>query len=258
MKITVCELRNRPEEFAADWERLAAHVKAHQSDLVLLPEMAFSPWFAWRRKYDPRIWDAAVSEHVRWKSRLQELGPAVVLGSAPVQVGNRRFNQGFLWRDVSGFKTVHTKSYLPDEKGFWEASWYDAGEGRFNPVQAGNVKIGFTICSEIWFFQHARRYGQQGVQMIVCPRATPRETLSKWVAAGCAAAVVSGAFCISSNRVSGSKEKANLGGQSWIVGPDGEILARTSPGRPFVTVKIDLNRADRAKYTYPRYIKDKK
>ena len=258
MKITVCELKNRSEEFAADWEKLTAHVKAHKSDLVLLPEMVFSPWFAWRRKFEPRIWNAAVSDHIKWKLRLPELGPAMVLGSTPVQAGEQRLNQGFFWRDVSGFKTVHTKNYLPDEKAFWEASWYHAGEGRFTPVKAGKVKIGFAICSELWFFQHARRYGQQGVQMIVCPRATPRETLSKWVAGGRAAAVVAGAFCLSSNRISGAKEKANLGGRSWIVDPDGEVLAQTSSHRPFVTVNVDLNRADRAKQTYPRYIKDKK
>lgn len=258
MKITVCELKNRPEEFAVDWNRLSSHVKTHKSDLVLLPEMVFSPWFAWRSRFDLKIWEAAVSENSRWKSRLPELGPAVVLGTIPANVRQRRLNQGFLWSKTSGFKTVHTKNYLPDEKGFWEATWYHAGKGRFDPVKAGKVKVGFAICSELWFFQHARQYGQLGIHLMVCPRATPRETLSKWMTAGRAAAVVSGAYCLSSNRVSGTREKANLGGQGWIVDPDGDVLAVTSPDQPFVTVRIDIKQAERAKYTYPRYIQDKK
>ena len=109
------------------------------------------------------------------------------------------------------------------------------------------MKIGFAICSDLWFFQHARKYGQQGIHMLVCPRATPRETLSRWIAAGRTAAVVAGAFCLSSNRVSGIAEKANLGGKGWIADPEGEVLAQTSSDEPFVTVNIDLKRAERAK-----------
>ena len=46
-----------------------------------------------------------------------------------------------------------------------------------------------------------------------------------------------------------------MGGQGWIVGPDGEILGITSREQPFVTVEIDPQKADRAKKTYPRYVK---
>lgn len=45
-----------------------------------------------------------------------------------------------------------------------------------------------------------------------------------------------------------------LGGQGWIIGPDGEVLGMTSSEQPFVTVDIDLSLADRAKDTYPRYV----
>ena len=55
MRVTVCELGDDVEDFAGDWERLVAHVRAQASDLVLLPEMPFYPWFAWRRQFDPAI-----------------------------------------------------------------------------------------------------------------------------------------------------------------------------------------------------------
>jgi len=47
---------------------------------------------------------------------------------------------------------------------------------------------------------------------------------------------------------------ADLGGQGWIVGPDGQVLGLTSRERAFVTVEIDLREAERAKQTYPRYV----
>ena len=89
--------------------------------------------------------------------------------------------------------------------------------------------------------------------MIVNPRATARPTLDKWLVAGRAAAVVAGAYCLSSNRVSDEAPTVSFGGQGWIVGPDGDALGLTSAERPFVTIDIDLNDAERAKSTYPRY-----
>ena len=44
MKVTVCQLRNDPAELHSDWQQLVAHVRQHRSELVLLPEMTFSPW----------------------------------------------------------------------------------------------------------------------------------------------------------------------------------------------------------------------
>jgi N-carbamoylputrescine amidase len=41
-----------------------------------------------------------------------------------------------------------------------------------------------------------------------------------------------------------------------VVSTDGEVMASTSPGEPFVTVDIDLALAERAKSTYPRYVLD--
>jgi len=45
-----------------------------------------------------------------------------------------------------------------------------------------------------------------------------------------------------------------MGGQGWIISPDGDVLAITSVDRPIVTLEIDLNEAEQAKKTYPRYV----
>jgi hypothetical protein len=46
IKVTVCELSNEPKYFEKDWQALVAHMKSEGSNLVLLPEMTFSPWAA--------------------------------------------------------------------------------------------------------------------------------------------------------------------------------------------------------------------
>ena len=143
MKVTVCELNNEPNDFSLDWEQLVSHVKAESSNLVLLPEMIFSPWFARNSEYDPRVWQSAVKAHDEWESRLKELRPAVVLGSRPVNKGSKRLNEAFIWEPEFGYSAAYSKYYLPDEEGFWEASWYDRGNGDFIPVQSSEALIGF-------------------------------------------------------------------------------------------------------------------
>jgi len=104
--------------------------------------------------------------------------------------------------------------------------------------------------------ERARAYGKAGAHLIVTPRATPLSTVDKWLAGGRVAAVVSGAFSLSSNRAGAGAQGMRFGGQGWIIGPDGEALGLTSRECPIVTLDIDLNEAERAKSTYPRYVSE--
>ncbi len=257
MKVTVCELPNRPDELSQQWQRLCRHTHSAQSDLVLLPEMPFYPWLAASQHADPNRWRQAVDIHRRWLARLVELGAATVVGTRPAIRDNRPVNEGFVWSPQNGAVRAHTKYYLPEERGFWEASWYRRGSKRFETVPCGEVTVGFLICSELWFGEHARDYGRQGAHIIVCPRATPAASSDKWLAGGRTAAVVSGAYCISSNLCGTMGHIVDFGGTGWIIEPEeGTVLKTTSRQDPFVTMDIDPTWADRAKNTYPRYILD--
>ena len=254
MRVTVCELDDVPYAFARDWERLVEHVKAESSQLVLLPEMPFSSWFAVTRQFDAAKWRQAVANHDAWLPRLMDLAPAVVLGSRPVNERGRRLNQAFVWDQAAGYRAAHLKYYLPNEDGFWEASWYERGDGRFNPISCGVARVGFQICTDLWFMDRSRAYGKAGVDLLANPRATARATLDKWLTGARAAAVIAGAYCLSSNRTSGDASTVTFGGQGWIVTPEGEVLGLTSREHPFMTIEIDLAEAERAKSTYPRYV----
>lgn len=257
MKVTVCELSNAPADLEREWQELVSHVKSAASSLVLLPEMPFSPWPAYRKQADAAAWQEAVAAHDRWLPRLKELSPAVAAGTRPVTREGKHFNEGFIWSEAAGYQGVHDKYYLPDEAGFWEATWYERGSGEFSLTQSGDFKIGFLICTEMWFNARARDYCKQGINILVCPRATPKSTVDKWIAGGRTAAVVSGAFCLSANFGHSSSPAAEWGGSGWIIEPEeGSVLAITSAKQPFATAEIDLKAAESAKKTYPRYVPD--
>lgn len=254
MRVTVCELDDDPGVLALQWESLVTHVRTNGSQLVLLPEMPFHPWLARRREFDPAEWQAALRSHDAWLPRLQEMAPAAVLGSRPVARGSERLNEGFVWDLEGGYRPAHVKHYLPEEDGFWEATWFGRGEGVFMPAHVGSANVGFAICTELWFFQHARAYGKQGVHIIASPRGTMNATVERWLVGGRAAAIASGAYSVSSNRASSAESHPTFGGRGWIVNPNGDVLGLTSRDEPFVTVDIDLNQAEQAKDAYPQYV----
>ena len=101
----------------------------------------------------------------------------------------------------------------------------------------------------------SRRYGLRGVDIIAVPRVTPASSRERWLVGGRSAAIVSGAFCLSSNRSGISVAGDPFGGQGWVIDPDGGVLAVTSDAEPFATRVLDLAQATAAKTTYPRYVR---
>jgi len=255
MKITVCQLNANQNVLGNEWGNLIRHCQSKKSDLVLLPEMPFVPWFTASQQVQQQVWDDAVKRHKLWIQKFHDLKAQMVIASRPIStLAGKHYNMGFIWMAESGFQDVHSKVYLPDEPGFWEATWYDRGPKDFTSIDINGIKFGFTICTELWFMEHAREYSEQGIHFLVCPRATEARTLEKWIHGGQTAAVISGAYCLSSNHF-GHSLGTDLGGIGWIIDPDGKVLAKTSVAEPFVTLDIDLSVADQAKQTYPRYVK---
>lgn len=244
----MCELRTAPGALEEDWAGLVQHVQTERSHLVVLPEMCFSEWFAVGPTYEDSVWAAAVAAHDSWLPRLRELRAAVI-GSRPVDRVAGRRNEAYAAERGRALRPLHNKSYLPDEPGFWEASWYGRGSGGHAVSDVAGLRVGVLVCTELWFLEHARTLGRAGAHIVATPRCTPATTLNKWLAGGQACAVVSGAWSLSSNSA-----QPEHGGLGWAIDPEGQVVATTSVDQPWVTVDVDLDEADAAKTRYPRYV----
>jgi N-carbamoylputrescine amidase len=251
MRVTVTQLPDIIDE--ATWAALGSHVGQHGTELLLLGELCFSEWLAVRRDANDDDWVTSLANHDQWIERLGELNVATIAGTRPVLSEDIPHNDAYVWTAETGARDDHRKCYLPDEAGFWEASWYRRGDGEFDPTDIAGTTGGFMICTDMWFTEHARAYARAGVGLLLVPRATPGDTTDRWLAGGRTAAVMSGAFCLSSNR-SGYSGRMPWGALGWIIDPEGTVLATTSDAEPFVTVDIDLDEAGAAKMSYPRYV----
>lgn len=249
MRVTVCELPHEPEALAAAWAALCEHTRREHSELVLLPEFAMVEPVWQDEIFDADRWVAAQALSETWRHRLPELRAAHVVGTRPVTIDGRPFNQGSLWSASGDVMPLRRKFYLPDEPGSWEARWFDRGDSDFPEYHAGACSFGLNICSELWALETYAAYAARGVQIVLSPRATAAATTAKWLSLGVVAAVRSGAFSVSSNRVDPT---GACGGVGWIIDPSGNLLAQTSADAPSATVDIDLSAS--ARHEYPRYV----
>src|SRR5512139_1674594 len=165
MRLTVCELSDDPSQLASEWSALTEHLRQQRSDAVVLPEMPFFPWFANSPTFDPEIWSAALLAHDTYVARLGELGVPNVLSTRPLARADSRLNQGFVWDGA--YRASHEKRMFPNEVGYMEAVWFDPGDPVFPTTYVGDWRVGFLICTELWFFDRARHYGLvDGVELL--------------------------------------------------------------------------------------------
>lgn len=256
LKIGICESPAEMVAGSAEWNELARAVSREAPDLFLLNEMPFGPWIAGSAAFDERQWRESCDLHDAGILKLGELGAKAVAGTRPRELDGKRLNEAFVWTEAGGAKALHSKQYFPDEEGYYEARWFQAGERHFRLATVGPAQVGFLICTELMFNEHARDYGRGGAHIILAPRAVGKGSLQRWLVAMRMAAIVSGAYVLSSNRNGSDSRGQVFGGYGWIIDPQGDLVAQTSAATPAVFYEIDTGFVERAQREYPCYVKE--
>jgi predicted amidohydrolase len=238
IKVTVCEMHDQGESLLRDWDSLVLHVQREATDLVLLPETAFCRSFVEVPAFDPEVWEEAIVVHERWRARLPELAPALVMGTCPVQLGQQRLDRGFVWSQSEGIRWVGGKRTLRAQEGAWENQWYHPAPPDTAPIEVPHAFVGMLIGSELWSAGWPFESRESSVDLLVTPRiASPPGDLA-WIIAGSKAAKRARAYGLSSSRACNG-DSSHVGG--WVVDPDGRILALTSERHPVVSAVLNLH-----------------
>jgi hypothetical protein len=99
MRVTVCELPHEPTALNAAWAALCEHTARESSELVLLPELAMMDPVWDTQRFDVARWSAAEQHCNGWLTRVSELRAANVVGTRPIAIDGRLFNEGYLATD---------------------------------------------------------------------------------------------------------------------------------------------------------------
>lgn len=169
---------------------------------------------------------------------------------------------------------TYRKMHIPDDPGFYEKFYFTPGDLGFEPISTSIGKLGVLVCWDQWFPEAARLMALAGAEILIYPTAIgwdPRDDkdeqqrqLDAWVISQRAHAVANGVPVIACNRVghesdpSDQSEGIQFWGNSFITGPQGEILAHAHESDDeILTTELDLNRGESVRRIWP-YLRDRR
>lgn len=253
--------------------REAAERGAH---LVVLQELHRSHYFC--QTEDAGHFDLAEpipgpsTEHLSVLAR--ELGVVVVASLFERRAAGLYHNTAVVMEADGGIAGRYRKMHIPDDPGYYEKFYFTPGDLGFTPIDTSAGRLGVLVCWDQWYPEAARLMALAGAELLVYPTAigwdrqdTAEEQsrqLDAWLTVQRAHAVANGVPVMACNRVGfeSAPGEARGGiafwGNSFVCGPQGEILARaTSSDTCVVTADIAPARSEQVRRIWP-FLRDRR
>lgn len=162
----------------------------------------------------------------------------------------------------------YRKMHIPDDPAYYEKFYFTPGDLGFTPIQTSVGKLGVLVCWDQWYPEAARLMALAGAEMLIYPTAIGWESTDPqaekerqhgaWFTIQRGHAVANGLPVITVNRVghepdwSGVTGGIRFWGQSFVAGPQGEVLHLSSADREEnVVVPIDKQRTEDVRRIWP-------
>lgn len=195
------------------------------ADIVLLPEL-------WASGYDlENAQDYASTRADGWFAQMQGLAKehGIALGGSMIEAHQGKLFNTFILVDKNGRELgYYRKSHLFDL--IDEKDYFQAGH-ELGLIESPWGKIGLTLCYDLRFPELFRAYALLGAEIILLVAEWPRRRIAHWDVLLQARAIENQCFIAAVNKVGTSKGE-QLGGNSAVISPMGQVLAQgeASPG----------------------------
>jgi N-carbamoylputrescine amidase len=183
-------------------------------------------------------------------------------------------NTAVVFDRQKGLVGKYRKMHIPDDPGFYEKFYFTPGDLGFEPIQTSVGKLGVLVCWDQWYPEAARLMAMAGADMLFYPTAigwdkndTPAEQARQhdaWQTIQRSHAIANSLPVVVANRTGFESSPVagdpgiNFWGQSFIAGPQGEMLAQASSDKEEnLIVDIDLKRTEQIKRIWP-YFRDRR
>lgn len=172
----------------------------------------------------------------------------------------------------------YRKMHIPDDPGFYEKFYFTPGDMGFNPIETSVGKLGVLVCWDQWYPEAARLMSMAGADILFYPTAIgwdlhdddaeQKRQHDAWHTIQRAHAVANSVPVVVANRTGfeaspdaaqgDDKHGIQFWGQSFIAGPQGEILAHASADKEqTLLVELDMTRTESVKRIWP-YFRDRR
>ena len=168
----------------------------------------------------------------------------------------------------------YRKMHIPDDPAYYEKFYFTPGDLGFHPIDTSVGRLGVLVCWDQWYPEAARLMALQGAELLIYPTAIgyaanddadeQQRQREAWTTVQRGHAVANGLPVVSVNRVgfepdpSGQTEGITFWGSSMVVGPQGEILHRSSENEEESTVvEVDLAHSENVRRWWP-FLRDRR
>jgi deaminated glutathione amidase len=189
-------------------------------------------------------------------------GATILLGSVPIQLGERCANRCFLIDGSGNISARYDKIHrfdvdLPGGERYRESSSYEAG-ARAVVADAAGTKLGLTICYDLRFPHLFRALAKAGAKLIAVPAAFTQVTgEAHWHILLRARAIETGCYILAPAQTGHHEDGRNTYGHSLIVSPWGELLADGGTQVGIIHGVLDLAAVDDARARIPALTHDR-
>ncbi|MBJ7594464.1 MAG: carbon-nitrogen hydrolase [Candidatus Dormibacteraeota bacterium] len=264
--VALAQIAPRLGDVAANLERhleLIDEAAGGGASLIVFPELSLTGYFL--KDLVPEVALLEQSEQLQ-RLALASRGVDVVAGCV-LESDDARFYNASLYLAGGRVHHVHRKVYLPTYGLFDEARYLAQGD-RFRtfaaPLAAAAPprpwRSGTLICEDMWHPTAAGLLAREGVELFICPSASPGRGVVHGNALGTARsydamtrtyAQLFTAYLLYCNRV-GFEDGVGFWGGSRAVGPDGRLLEDPAgDDECLVLHRIDLAAVRRARIANP-------
>ena len=168
----------------------------------------------------------------------------------------------------------YRKMHIPDDPAYYEKFYFTPGDLGFHPIDTSVGRLGVLVCWDQWYPEAARLMALQGAELLIYPTAIgyaasdtadeQQRQREAWTTVQRGHAVANGLPVVSVNRVgfepdpSGQTEGITFWGSSMVVGPQGEMLHRSSENEEESTVvEVDLAHSENVRRWWP-FLRDRR
>ncbi len=237
--------------------------------IVCLPELFRSQYFCQtedHKNFVPGPSTSALAELAG------ELGVAIVASLFEKRRAGVYHNTAAIIDADGKFLGKYRKMHIPDDPLYHEKFYFTPGDLGFQAWETKRGKIGVCVCWDQWYPEAARLTALRGAEIIFYPTAIgwhPSERKefgaaqhSAWETIQRSHAIANGCYVAAANRVGHEAPAGGDGiefwGQSFICGPDGEVIAKGSVDREEIVIgEIDWARVNEHRTHWP-FLRDRR
>lgn len=272
MKVALIQQTNTAsrEENVSKLIQNIKQVAKQGAELIVLQEIHNGLYFC--QTEDPAVFDQAETipgySTEAFGKAAQEHQVVIVLSLFEKRAAGLYHNTAVVIEKDGSIAGMYRKMHIPDDPAYYEKFYFTPGDMGFEPIQTSVGKLGVLICWDQWYPEAARLMAMAGAEVLIYPTAIGWEStdpeyeqsrqLDAWMTVQRGHAIANALPVIACNRVgyepdpSGQTNGISFWGNSFVAGPQGEILAQANADQDEnLIVDIDLSRTETVRRMWP-------